>query len=173
MKAGKDFSAAAFQMKLNRAGGFTIVELLIVVAIIAILAAIAMFNYFNGIQRARQKKTMADIRGIATAWEARESDMKGYNAAGFTVPAAEISSTEVDLLLTPTYTKSLPHVDGWGRPLMFEMDHPVGGPPATAYAVRSAGADGVFQTSYSQGPTSSFDCDIVYSNGAFICYPSQ
>jgi type II secretory pathway pseudopilin PulG len=143
------------------------------VAIIAILAGIAMFNYFNGIQRARQKKTMADIRGIAMAWEARESDMRGYNAAGFTVPAAEVSASEIDTLLIPTYTKSFPHVDGWSHPMRFEMVQPVGGPPAATYAVRSAGADGVFQASYVQGPTSSFDCDIVYANGAFICYPNQ
>ena len=160
-------------MKLKQSRGFTIVELLIVVAIIAILAAIAMFNYFNGIQRARQKRTMADVRGIAMAWEARESDMKGYNAAGFAVPAVEITSSEVEALLTPTYTKSFPHVDAWARPLMFEMDQAIGGAPAAAYAIRSAGADGIFQSTYVQGPTSSFDCDIVYSNGAFICYPNQ
>ena len=159
-------------MKSKHARGFTLVELLIVLAIIAILAAIAMINYYNGIQRARQRRTMADMRGIAMAWEARESDMRGYNATGFTLPAVEIPSSDVDLLLTPTYTRSVPHVDGWTRALKFEMDQGIGAGPAQSYAIRSAGADGVFQTSYTQGPINSFDCDIVYSNGAFITYPA-
>lgn len=158
-------------MSSKRFRGFTMVELLIVVAIIAILAAIAMVNFRNGIERARQKRTMADIRSVAMAWEARESDMRGYNAAGFTLPPVDVTANEVDALLTPTYTKSVPHVDGWGRALKFNLDQPVGPAAAMAYAVRSAGADGVFQSAYTQGATSSFDCDIVYSNGAFICYP--
>src|SRR5512141_422232 len=98
-------------MVSKRMRGFTIVELLIVVAIIAILAAIAIINYTNGIQRARQKRTMADIRGVAMAWEARESDMRGYNAAGFTFPPAEVSTDDIDALLMPTYTRHVPHVD--------------------------------------------------------------
>ena len=160
-------------MKRMRSGGFTMVELLVVVAIIAILAGIAMANYWNGIQRARQKRTMADIRSIAMAWEARASEIRGYNAAGFTVPAVEISASDLDGLLTPTYTKSVTHIDAWGHLMKFALDQPIGGVSASVYAVRSAGADGIFETSYTQGPTTSFDCDIVYSNGAFICFPSQ
>jgi general secretion pathway protein G len=59
-------------------------EILIVIAVIAILAAIAIANYVTGLQRARQKRTMADIRTIASAWEARATETKGYSAAGYT-----------------------------------------------------------------------------------------
>ena len=160
-------------MKRKGSRGFTMVELLVVIAIIAILAAIAMFNYITGIQRARQKRTMADMRSIAAAWEARASDMRGYNAAGFTLPGTDVPASEVDPLLMPTYAKTIAHVDGWGRALKFGLDQPVGGPPATAYAIRSAGADGKFDSSYVPGATTKFDCDIVYANGTFICYPEQ
>ncbi|MGZ7080554.1 MAG: prepilin-type N-terminal cleavage/methylation domain-containing protein, partial [Thermoanaerobaculia bacterium] len=65
-------------MRRQRAGGFTLIEVLIVVAIIAILAAIAIANYLTALQRARQKRTMADMRTIATAWEARATETRGY-----------------------------------------------------------------------------------------------
>src|SRR5881409_3347698 len=47
--------------------GFTLVELMIVVAIIGILAAIALTLYANVEARARLVKAQADLRALATA----------------------------------------------------------------------------------------------------------
>lgn len=153
--------------------GFTLIELLVVVAIVGILAGIAIVNYLIALERAKQRRTMADMRTIAQAWEAKGAETKGYNAAGFTFPSVNVTGTELDQLLTPTYAKSLPKIDGWNRPLGFGLDQPIGGIGATTYSIRSAGNDGAFETTYTPGPITHFECDIVYANGAFVCYPEK
>lgn len=153
--------------------GFSVLELLIAVGIIGIIAAIAITNYYSSLNKARQKRTMADIRGIAVAWEARAVDAKQYNAAGagFTMPAVSITSTELITLLSPTYMGNIPRSDGWGNALQFAMDQPIGGASAGEYALRSAGRDRLYQSSYVAGGTTDYDCDIVYSSGSFVVYP--
>ena len=54
-------------LKKSRKGGFTLVELMVVVAVIAILAAIAMPQFLSAADRARTAKETADIQIIKNA----------------------------------------------------------------------------------------------------------
>lgn len=60
---------------------FTLVELLIVVAIIAILAALAVPNFFEAQIRSKVARAKADLRSLACALEAYETDWNAYPPA--------------------------------------------------------------------------------------------
>lgn len=158
----------------KREHGFTLIELLVVVAIIGILASIAIPNLLTAIQRAKQKRTMVDMRNLASAWEARNIEANRYNAAGVGIPGIEqaVLLTDLEASLSPTYIKTMPRFDGWGFPIGAYTSDGWGAPTgASAYALVSPGKDGTVSSSITMGATTSFDCDIVYSNGAFLAYP--
>jgi len=155
-------------MRRVRSSGFTLIELLVVVAIIGILSAIASAAFMTAIDRARQKRSMADIRTIASAWESRASDTQSYLVSGYTFPSAPATFGDLSSALSPTYLRKLPSDDGWGRPLEFGA-----GPDRNVFGIRSAGRDGVFEGDmYDTAETANPDCDIVYGGGSFIRYPA-
>lgn len=158
-------------MRANDKRGFTLIELMIVVLIIGVLAAIAIPNLLTGLQRSRQKRTMADMRTIATAWEARATDNSRYNAAGYTTLAVQIQLSELEVLINPTWIRTVPDRDGWGNRWQFRTEFATSSSNnAQRYQIISYGSNGVSEGS-TVGVTTNFDCDIVYENGSFVVYP--
>ena len=125
-------------------------------------------HLLGALNRSRQKRTMADMRTIATAWEARAADVNAYNAAGLSWPPTTVSVTSMTFL-SPTYIKKLPIYDGWSTE--FRVSSNV----VNAYTVKSYGADRLETTTTTsadgQAATTKFDCDIILSNGFFVQYP--
>jgi type II secretion system protein G len=66
------------QRPFPRSRAFTLIELLIVVAIIAILAAIAIPNFLEAQTRAKVSRVKADMRSVVTALEAYRVDNNAY-----------------------------------------------------------------------------------------------
>ncbi len=62
----------------EKKGAFTLIELLIVVAIIGILAAIAVPNFLNAQIRAKISRAISDMKTIETALESYRLDCNDY-----------------------------------------------------------------------------------------------
>ncbi len=65
---------------MKKTAGFTLVELLVVVAIIGLLSAIGMVVFADAQAKGRDAKRRADIDSIAKALEIHKTDNGGYQA---------------------------------------------------------------------------------------------
>ena len=135
-----------------------IVGIFAAIFLCGIIAAIAIPNLLNAINRGRQKRSMADMRTIATAIEAYGADHQHY-------PEGAQSVADLEPALVPEYAVDLPAVDGWRTP--FEV---LTADDGSWYEIASLGRDKLPGDRVG-GPTTDFDCDLVWANGQFIQWP--
>jgi len=146
---------------------FTLIELLIVVAIIGILAAIAVPNFMNAQLKAKVARAESDMRSIATALEMYQLDNNGYPMARsnpitgetgqiklsnrlipLTTPISFMSSIPVDPFFSdlreaePDFFDTYDYFDNWSGT---EIDggQPGAGTRGFSWRLASAGPDGV------------------------------
>lgn len=139
------------------------------VAVAGIVAAILIPNFLDALQKAKQKRTVADLRNVNSALAGYASDELTYPQPG-----------ELATALAPKYISSFPATDGWGNPFQYvcwqESSSSQG---CDAYVIASAGRDGVF----SQGdlrayeaesiPATDYDADLVVSDRGWVRSPAQ
>lgn len=82
-----------------RASGFTLIELMIVVAAIAILAAIALPSFNEQVRKSRRSTAVADVASRQLELEKWRADHPSY--AGSALPASDSSSNANYVIAIP------------------------------------------------------------------------
>lgn len=174
-------------MRTGGVRGFSLLEILVVVAIVGIIAVILIPNLLTSLQKAKQKRTVADLRNVGTAWMSWLTDQVGASAAGAakTYDASSFSEPSyVELFgylhpeTTFFYMQEVPQFDGWRYPLRFGQAESL--VSSNVLIVCSGAADGAFEgddctKSYDVGAfvATDFKQDIVWADGYFVRWPSS
>ncbi len=153
-------------MKMRKEGGFTLIEVLIVVAIIGILTVIAIPAMLNAIDRSRQSMTVNRISKIGSYIERYMIDQPqiGCPKVGNDMSALQTVFEQVEV----DFNKFLVH-DAWGYDFDIDMNAAVGG---REYTIQSFGSDGQpGPAPATPGIVKMFNEDIIWTAGRFIQMP--
>jgi general secretion pathway protein G len=138
--------------------GFTLLELLIVVAIIGLLVAIAIPALQYALDKSKQRVTLSDMRMVANA-------VMTYNLDTSFFPSDSLNAPQLMNILSPYAGRSLPETDRWGN----FFDYRAGG--EEFYSLECFGRDGIDGTDIDYLTRNDFDLDIIHARGAFAASP--
>ncbi len=166
----------------ERHKGLTFIEVTIVMLIILIIAGIVIPNLLDALQKAKQKKTVADMRNTGTAWMSWLTDQVGTASAGSGQTWNGVDTIKVSYLdifgdLHPSdtffYMQEVPQTDGWGFDYCFCKNPNL--LASNLLAICSSGRDGVFDqaccgTLHDVGPfvATDYNRDIIWADGYFL-----
>ena len=125
-------------MPKRTVGGFTLIEILVVVVIIGILGAVIVPNLLGRPDQARITAAQSDLRSLANALDMYRLDNFNYPSSdqGLEALVTKPSGFPEPKNYNPDgYVKKIP-VDPWGSPYVYERTE-------DGYNLLSLGADGV------------------------------
>jgi type II secretory pathway pseudopilin PulG len=139
---------------------------LVAIAVLGIVAALIIPNFLDALMKAKQKRTVADLRSISVALEEYQAQADTYPVAGTT---AELGP----LLAAHGFHGKLE--DGWKHPLRYTCVSPAEA-RCGSYELASPGRDGTFEHGpgeYESAPfaPTEYDSDIVVKDGTFERWP--
>jgi general secretion pathway protein G len=134
---------------LARVSGFTLLELLVVVAIIGLLAAYVGPRYFGQLGRSEQSVAKSQIDAFARALGAYRLDNGAFPTTEEGLAALTMRPSAAGRWNGPYLERAVPK-DPWGRPYVYRSPGPSGD-----FEITSLGKDG------RQGGTAE-DADISY-----------
>jgi len=97
--------------------GFTLVELIVVIAIIAVLSAIVAPNAFRAIEKSKISKMAIDFKNLKTAWLAFYSDTGRFPSEAQYVAAGYPNTPNPGVLMSNTdIARNVLNFAGWNGP---------------------------------------------------------
>ena len=107
MATGEMMKSDATITRPGRAHGFTLIELMIVVAVVAVLAAIALPSYQDSIRKSRRSEAMADLANAAQLAERFRTVNNTYaGAAGIPAQSPATGTAYYTIAYTDTGTNT-------------------------------------------------------------------
>ena len=170
------------QIRRKRETGFTLIEILIVVSVIGIITAMLIPNLLDAMQKAKQKRTMGDMKVIGTAMFSWLTDQSAAAAAGASASVVDLTQygtqlqpSDLTTVLVSQYIQAIPTLDGWQSPYQYYLrtDNPHA---AQVMAIRSLGRDKTAegdQYNVTAFDPTDYDRDIVWADGFMVRYPQK
>jgi general secretion pathway protein G len=103
---------------MRRTGGFTLLELLVVMVIIGLLAGLVAPRYFEQIGKSNVKVAKAQIDALGKALDQYRLDVGGYPSSEEGLQALLVKPQNAVGWSGPYLQKTVP-LDPWGRPYLY------------------------------------------------------